>query len=260
MNLKVPILEFDATKKAIIEPAETTKAIDAPEYCVLCFFQDVLAKLAQEIPFRRIARQRSELTTHPLWEFAYNGKRIAALHPGIGDAYAAAMFEEIIARGCRKFIVCGSSGVLDDEIAMGHVLVPVSAVRDDGASYHYLPPSREVEAHPAAVVAIEKVLSRNKIPFIRTKTWTTSGLYRETRQRMEARKNEGCLTVEMEAAALFAVAEFRNVPLGQILYGGDSLGGAEWDSRGFTKDISIREKLFWLAAEACIEIENNIKK
>ncbi len=254
MKSCAPILEFDPAKTAIIEPVNIIRGVDAPECCVLCFFQDVLTRLAQKVPFQKVARQRSEMGMHPLWEFEFNGQRLAVFHPGIGDSFAAAMLEEVIARGCRKFIACGSAGVLDDQIAMGHVLLPLSAVRDEGASYHYLEAAREVSATPAAVDAIEKVLNRNEIPYIRTKTWTTSGLYRETRQRMQIRKNEGCLTVEMEAAALFAVAKFRNVALGQILYGGDSLGGEMWDSRGFTKDISIREKLFWLAAEACLEI------
>lgn len=254
MKDKIPLLDFTPTREAIIEPSITTKAIDAPEHCVLCFFQEVLSRLSQQVPFKQIARHRSEMGTHPLWEFEMNGKRIAAFHPGLGDAYAAAMFEEIIARGCRKFIVVGSCGVLDDDLTMGHALVPASAIRDEGASYHYLPPSREVEASPEAVTAIEQVLHRRKIPFIRTKTWTTAGLYRETRQRMQTRKDEGCLAVEMEAASLFAVAKFRNVTIGQLLYSGDSLAGEEWDSRGFTKDTSLREKIFWLAAEACLAI------
>ena len=58
----------------------------------------------------------------------------------------------------------------------------------------------------------------------------------------------------MEAAALFAVAKFRGVVLGQILYGGDDVGGTEWNSRKWTKKVELREKIFWLAAEACLEL------
>ncbi|KAA3657183.1 MAG: purine-nucleoside phosphorylase [Calditrichaeota bacterium] len=254
MKDKIPLLDFEPTREAIIEPSRTTKAIDTPEHCVLCFFQEVLSRLSQKVPFKQIARHRSEMGTHPLWEFELNGKRIAAFHPGLGDAYAAGMFEEVIARGCRKFIAVGSCGVLDDSITMGHALVPDRAVRDEGASFHYLPPAREVDASPEAVAAIENVLKRRDVPYIRTKTWTTAGFYRETQTRMHRRKQEGCLTVEMEAASLFAVAKFRNVTIGQLLYSGDSLAGEAWDSRGFTKDTSLREKMFWLAAEACLAI------
>ncbi len=67
---------------------------------------------------------------------------------------------------------------------------------------------------------------------------------------MALRKAEGCLTVEMEAAAFFAVAQFRGVQFGQLLYGGDDLCG-EWDARDWTTH-TVREKLFWLAADACL--------
>jgi hypothetical protein len=60
----------------------------------------------------------------------------------------------------------------------------------------------------------------------------------------------------MEAAALFAVAEFRNVQIAQLLYGGDDVSGIEWDPRQFGQESSAREMLFWLAVEACLEIEN----
>ncbi|MCL4298450.1 MAG: hypothetical protein KJ077_22125 [Anaerolineae bacterium] len=58
--------------------------------------------------------------------------------------------------------------------------------------------------------------------------------------------------METEAAALFAVAQFRGVPLGQILYGGDNLAGDVWDSRGWHKHWAVREKLVALATEACL--------
>jgi len=73
-------------------------------------------------------------------------------------------------------------------------------------------------------------------------------------KKLALRKSEGCLTVEMEAAALFAVAKFREVVLGQILYGGDYVGGKVWNSRKYTKKFELREKMLWLAAETCLEL------
>jgi uridine phosphorylase len=68
------------------------------------------------------------------------------------------------------------------------------------------------------------------------------------------RQGQGCLTVEMEAAALLAVAQYRGVLLGQVLYGGDDLSGEAWDNRGWQSRPQIREQLFWLAAEACLAL------
>jgi uridine phosphorylase len=90
------------------------------------------------------------------------------------------------------------------------------------------------------------------IPFLLGKTWTTDGVYRETPSKIALRKAEGCLTVEMEAAALFAVAQFRQVALGQILYGGDDVSGLTWDRREAFDRTAVREKLLQLAAEACV--------
>jgi len=127
-------------------------------------------------------------------------------------------------------------------------------VRDEGTSYHYLPPGREVAASPEGVAALERTLEAHNVDYLIGKTWTTDGIYRETRAKVERRRREGCLTVEMEAAAFFAVAQFRGVLFAQLLYGGDDVSGEHWDSRQWDKQSSVREKLFWLAAKACLEL------
>lgn len=252
MQREYPILEFDATPEAIIEPSRVVEPVNAPEHCVVCFFQEVIARLREENNAREIAHQRWEHMTHPLYELDVDGKRLAVFHPGVGAPLAAGLLEEVIALGCRKFIACGGAGVLDRDIAVGHIIVPSAAIRDEGTSYHYLPPGREVNASPEGVAAIEQVLKRHGYQYIVSKTWTTDGAYRETPAKVKLRKLEGCLTVEMEAAAFFAVAQFRRVSFAQMLYGGDDVSGDEWDSRRWHERASVREKLFWLAAEACL--------
>jgi uridine phosphorylase len=166
----------------------------------------------------------------------------------------AGLLEEVIAYGCRKFIVCGGCGVLAKDLAVGHLTVIRAAVRDEGVSYHYLPASREVEAHPQAVSALEATLSDKGLPYQLGKTWTTDAPYRETPDKIALRRAEGCSVVEMEAAALMAVAQFRGAVLGQVVYAGDDLSGDEWDQRGWQSRREVRENLFWLAAEACLRL------
>ena len=72
---------------------------------------------------------------------------------------------------------------------------------------------------------------------------------------MERRVAEGCLSVEMEAAALFAVAQFRGIRLGQMLYAGDDLSGEVWDERGWVHHAAGRDLLLRLACEAVVSIE-----
>jgi uridine phosphorylase len=249
-----PILEYDPTPEAVIEPARVIEPIDAPEHCVICFFQEVINKLVADGQARQIAVERSEIGEHPIYELDVDGRRLAVFHPGVGAPLAAGLLEEVIARGCRKFIACGECGVLDREIAAGHVIVPSSAVRDEGTSYHYLPPGREVAPSPAAVAAIEQILRTHNVPYVVGKTWTTDAFFRETPAKVALRKSEGCLTVEMEAAAFFAVAQFRQVIFGQLLGSADDVSGSDWDARRWLGRPTARERLFWLAAEACLRL------
>ena len=145
-----PILEFDRSPEAIIEPSRVIRPIDGiAERCVLCFFQEVFQRLEQRGETRQIGSLRSEIGDHPIYEMDRNGSRLTVFHPGVGAPLAAAMLEEAIALGCRKFIACGGAGVLDRSIALGHLVVPTAAIRDEGTSYHYLPPGREVEPSAA---------------------------------------------------------------------------------------------------------------
>lgn len=85
-------------------------------------------------------------------------------------------------------------------------------------------------------------------------TWTTDGFYRETQGRVDRRVAEGCLTVEMEAAALFAIARFREVPLGLLLTTSDDLSGSDWDDSGWDSNPDFREELFRIATEAVLRL------
>ena len=140
-------------------------------------------------------------------------------------------------------------------LVIGHVIVPTSAVRDEGTSYHYVPASREIAPTTDALDAIVATLDARGVPYVTGKTWTTDGIYRETRDKVRRRVAEGCLSVEMEAAAFFAVARFRGVSFGQMLYAGDDLSGEAWDDRGWPHHGTGRSALIRLAAEAVLRIE-----
>ncbi|HEY6041588.1 MAG TPA: nucleoside phosphorylase [Anaerolineae bacterium] len=250
-----PLLEHDESVPALIEPTRIIRPRDVPIHCVLCFFREVIVKLHQAGTTRFLFDLKSEMGPNPVYEFGSDGNRTAVVHPGVGASLASTFLEELIAFGCRKFIACGGAGVLDRELAVGHVIVPDCALRDEGTSYHYLPPGRTVNASPAGVEAIIRALQARGVEYVIGKTWTTDAPYRETPAIIQKRKAEGCLTVEMEAAALFSVAQFRHVTLAQILYGGDDVSGLEWDHRDWHRRESTREKIFRLAAKACLEIE-----
>jgi purine-nucleoside phosphorylase len=248
-----PLLEYDPSP-AVIEPHRTRDAVDLPEHLVLCFFAEQIRALVDSGMAQPLTTFSSEVGPNPVYTVDFTGQPIALLHPGVGAPFAAAMLEEAIACGVRKVIVCGGGGVLDKEIAVGHLLVLADAVRDEGTSYHYLPASRRVAAHPDAVSALVSVLEERSVPYLTTTAWTTDAFYRETPAKVRLRRQEGCLCVEMEAAALFAVAQFRGIRLGQLLYAGDDVSGLDWDSRGWVGRHDARSMVLRLALEACCSI------
>jgi GNAT superfamily N-acetyltransferase len=191
-----PILEYDPDRHPLIDiDLEQDAMPGMPEHCVMCWFWDVFDTLAEKGEITRFSEIKSEMGAHPVYLYTTGDRTLALVQQAVGAPLAAGLLEETIALGGRKFIACGGAGVLDRTVAMGQLLVPVSAVRDEGTSYHYLPPAREVAPTPAAVAAIESVLTRRGIEYVLTKTWTTDAYFRETRKKVALRREEGCLTV-----------------------------------------------------------------
>jgi len=106
---------------------------------------------------------------------------------------AAGLLEGAIAHGARVVIACGGAGVLDPAIPLGQIIVPTAAIRDEGTSYHYLPPSREAAANPLGLEILREVLECQGHPYLFGKTWTTDAVFRETRSKIQARRAEGAL-------------------------------------------------------------------
>ena len=245
---KYPICEFDTGKKAIIQAADfLTECL--PEKCVITFFRKELERFAAEKALHVIDYLHSEVLDIPIYEYGSGADRLCITMAFCGGPGAAVTLEELHAMGCKKFIVCGGAGAITKDSKVGEIVVPVSAVRDEGTSYHYLEPSREVECHKEAVRSVVSCLKEMGIPFATGKTWTTDAIYRETPDMIELRRNEGCITVEMEAAAFFAVSKYHNIPLAQLLYVGDDVSGEEWDSRNWNNQESIRYNLLSTAIE-----------
>lgn len=253
-NIDVPIIEFDPDPHARIEPAFATENIDVPEHCIVCFFKDVIDDLLENPDTRMIARDGSVMGDFPVYETVIDSTRIAFFHPGVGAPLCTGLLEFVIQLGCKKFIAVGSAGAVQSNLRPYQIVIPVSAVRDEGTSYHYLPPSREVASNPVVVKIIETELKRRNINYIKAKTWTTDAYYRETPAKIELRRNEGCATVEMEAAAFFAVAQFRNVLFGQMLLCGDDISGESWKVHDDVDPKALRRDLFYLAADICFAL------
>jgi uridine phosphorylase len=247
----LPLTEFDRDRFAILEPA-VRKVEGLSELCVIVFYNSVIETLVKAGRLTQVHELKSILTPIKLYRLEGEEKPVTVVcPPGCGGALSGALLEELIALGCRKFVACGSAGCLKPELGLDSIVIPCSVVRDEGASFHYLPPSRTINAEPPVVNKLEEVLKKHGITYQVGLNWSTDAPYRETRPRIARRKAEGCLTVDMEFAALLAVARFRKVPFGQYLLVGDDISGDEWNGRGWGDRTAAHEKIFHLAVEAC---------
>ncbi len=246
-----PILEFDNDRHAILHPSGERVETAGCTKAVACFFADVLEELLRVKKLEPAGSLGSEMGRIPVFSCDSHPPVLAYL-AGQGAAFSVQLLEKMIAAGVRQIVAVSGSGALTDEFQPGDVLVLESAVRDEGTSYHYLPPAREVQASPAAVQAVCRVLTTSNIPFQRVKTWSTDAIFRETPARRETRIKEGCRVVEMEAAALYAAAQYRGVDIVQVAYAGDLVIPGRWDKRGWDERFDDRLRLFQMAVEALL--------
>jgi uridine phosphorylase len=251
---RIPLLEFDSDPRGIIEPPKLYHDINPPERCVMPIYRSLVEKLRSEGRLELIYQFRGDPPPDSVYVLAHDGRQVAVANPGIGAPYAAAVFEVLIALGCRKFVACGSAGVLKPELERGTIVIPKSAIRDEGTSYHYCPPSRAIDIDPSVVSRLESVLRKHDVRHEIGRTWTTDAFFRETRRKVAERKAEGCLTVDMECSAFAAVAKFRGVTFGQYLVAGDDVSGEEWDRRHVDDKVPLQERVFWLSVEACLSL------
>jgi uridine phosphorylase len=133
----------------------------------------------------------------------------------VGASFAVLVAEQLFASGCRLLVSVTSAGRIADRGPTPYFVLIDRALRDEGTSYHYLPPSDFSEAPDAQLVAnAERAFARlEDVVVHRGATWTTDAPYRETAAAIDAARGMDILAVEMEAAALyaFAAAEGRSV-------------------------------------------------
>lgn len=123
------------------------------------------------------------------------------------------------------------------------------AIRDEGFSYHYIEPSRYIYTDPETTRKITEYLEEHSIPHLCGLTWITDAIFRETRDKIAQRKEEGAKIVEMEQAGCIAVAQFRGFQYGALIYGGDDVSQDEWSNRGWRSREGIRYDLVMLCRE-----------
>lgn len=174
---------------------------------------------------------------------------------GIGAPQAVIHLEEFIAWGVRRFVSVGTAGSLQRGLRVGDLVLVERALRDEGSSHHYLAPARYAHPSKGLTDRIRKELRSRRLKFASGATWTIDTPYRETVAEARRYQRQGVLTVEMEAAALFAVAKYRRAEVASVLSISDSLtdglGEIAWTPKFHLKrNLSGLERVFRVAVGA----------
>ena len=180
---------------------------EVPEMCLLDPDGDILRAL------RRAGRARPSpgwACYHTdLYEFDDCGLRFGIIGCAVGASFAVLLAEELFASGCRLLLSMTSAGQIVAQGSPPYFVVIDRALRDEGTSYHYLPPSDFADADPALVAVAVTALRDVGLPVYRGASWTTDAPFRETAAAIAHCRERGILAVEMEAAALYAFARAR---------------------------------------------------
>jgi len=251
---KYPILEYDDFPASITQVKKDIYPTKKIRRCIITYFQDVVAKLESSYKIFPAFRLRIEGARPEIFELQVEDISIYVLLCPLGAPQAARMLEIMSAIGVDKFIVCGGAGTLDSSITGDKILLPTVAIRDEGTSYHYLPPAREVKIDEKVHRVITNVLKEEGVEFLEVKTWTTDASFRETPDKVALRQKEGAMTVEMECSAYYSVAQFKKLHCGQLLYAGDIVKKEGWDYRDWHSKNDVRERLFDIAVKCVMKL------
>lgn len=175
---------------------------------------------------------------------------------GVGAPMAAIVLEEAIARGVRKVLVVGSAGSLHPGLGVGDSVIVTSAEREDGTSHHYLPVGAVVAADPELTARLASAAAGRGLAPWQGRAWTIDAPYRETAAAVSRHRDAGVLVVEMEAAAIFAVAQVRAVRAALLVAISDELSDERW--RWGFGDSRYRDTLA-AAADAAMDCARDLR-
>lgn len=237
------VLNFDPNKRAVINPSDLVKAkTDMPKVAVTCFSKDTFRRMVENYGGEKVTVRSLANLDITVYETVYKDIKLALYLSPVGAPACALLLEDIYALGVEKVIMFGTCGVLDKEIEDCSIIIPDKAIRDEGTSYHYAPPSDEIEVNIKYSDEFVELLNELNCSYNCGKVWTTDAFYRETADKMKSRKEQGCICVDMECSAVAAIAQFREKDLFQFFYAADNLDGDQWDMRSLDNCDKLDEK------------------
>ena len=250
-------MKYYDNQKAVINPSDFVKKIDGmPEIAIACYSHVLFDKIIEKYQGEVIGELDYTDTVKKIYRIEYKENKYAIFMMSVGAPAAATCIEDIHAMGCNKFIVFGNCGVLDKNIEDLAIIIPTNAIRDEGLSSHYLEYNKTIKLNEKYGSLLKDILNQKSYSFIEGTTWTTDAFYRETKDKVADMKSLGAICVEMEAAALQAVCDFRNIDLITFFYAADNLDSDYWNKRSLLGKEKIDDKI--LVMDLALELADRM--
>jgi uridine phosphorylase len=232
-----PILEHkDPSAPSVFMPASLLRearrqkgvaAVDVPSTCILDPDGDIvriLKRTGAAHPFGGWPCYHTQLST-----FLLAGQSVGIVGCAVGAPFAVLVAEQLFASGCRFLLSVTSAGQINPLREPPYFVIIDRALRDEGTSYHYAPPADYAEADPELVARAREAAAKKGLDVAVGSSWTTDAPFRETAAAIESARSKGALTVEMEAAALYAFARAARVAVLCLAAVTNSMGQMEQD-------------------------------
>jgi len=227
----------------LIEPRKIPgdPTIDHP--IILVLFEPYIEILRKALKLEKSALKRLRFPSMTYFTTKVKEGKISVFGAPLGAPQAVIMLERLIAMGARKIVAFGCCGSLQPDLRIGHLVIPVEALSEEGTSCHYpLPEEIQANADRKIILLCEEKCQEKNFKSATGRVWTTDGLFRETKEKAKRYSEMGLLAVEMEMAALFTVAAYRKIHLGGVMVVSDELATLKWKT-GFLNPF------FWSASK-----------
>jgi uridine phosphorylase len=225
MAKSVPLLSHPYFSPSAFTPEALVRAVRAergigsekvPSVCVLDFDGDLTDWLIERALVHRCTYWACFHTS--MYVIKVDGFDCGIVPRTIGGPYAVLVAEQLRISGAAVIIGLASAGRVLDSLPVPSLVIATSAIRDEGTSYHYLPPGETIHGSGEIAELLEAELGDLDLPIKRGCVWTTDAPYRETHEQLQNYASKGVLAVEMQAASLFAFAEARHASVGLVAH------------------------------------------
>lgn len=252
MNSKLPLLDHPHDAPTVFRPEDLGQAVreqkrllfaKLPKVCVLDFDGDLTDALVEAGEVRPC---EGWACFHAcMWTLDVDGHPCGIIARTIGGPYAVLVAEQLAVSGVRVIVGLTSAGRVGTALPVPGIVVADRAIRDEGTSFHYLPPGDVVEGSVEVADALEPHLGIVGLPVRRGLVWTTDAPYRETAEQLDRYAALGALAVEMQAASLFAFAAACKIAVGVVAH---VTNAPDHDGKPFDKGAHDMQHALFLAA------------